>query len=63
MNLPYVRAALSRTPGRAMKMFPRILFVAIGLASFSAAPASIATLIGQTINADITISGKTILIS
>ena len=41
-----------------MKMFPRVLFIAIGLASFSVAPASSTTLIGQTINADITITGS-----
>jgi PEP-CTERM motif len=41
-----------------MKMVPKVLFAAIGLASFGVAPASSTTLIGQTINADITITGS-----
>jgi hypothetical protein len=41
-----------------MKMIPKVLFAAIGLASFGVAPASSTTLIGQTINADITITGS-----
>jgi hypothetical protein len=41
-----------------MKIIPKVLFAAIGLASFGVAPASSTTLIGQTISADITISGQ-----